>query len=156
MVTIAIPLTLAIADLYPLEGLDDVDNVFASFAEPCASAGDPYALSRLKAPEIISSTDALIDDMYANPRPVSDLYMPAIAVVRNVRSLIFHSAYNIQSWPGLAQHLHQAMQGNLTGVVNATMPKIDTNGGNKPDGSGFLTYPIWVGFMLVSTLFSSS
>ncbi|EIN04768.1 hypothetical protein PUNSTDRAFT_55444 [Punctularia strigosozonata HHB-11173 SS5] len=125
------------------EGLDDVDNVFASFARSCSGAGDACALSHLAPTEIVSATDALIDDLYLKPRPVFGLGQPAIATAQNVRDIVFRSVYSITSWPDLAVHLSEAFQGNFTGLVNVTMPKVDREGGSQPDDSRFVTYPIW-------------
>ncbi|TFK56596.1 alpha/beta-hydrolase [Heliocybe sulcata] len=132
---------------YPIEayheGLDNVDDVLSSFAHSCASAGDACPLSYMDAPSILSSIDNLINTLYTNPAPVTDLDVPAVATAANVRQLLFHSMYKIQTWPDLAEHIYNGLQGNFTGIVNATTSKVNPNGASLPDTSQFSTMPIY-------------
>ncbi|KDQ62976.1 hypothetical protein JAAARDRAFT_28963 [Jaapia argillacea MUCL 33604] len=125
------------------EGLDDIENVLSSFASACSSAGDACALSHLKPSEILFNIDQMLDYLYYNPTPITDLRTPTIATAANLRGLLFRSMYKIQTWPDLAAHLDQAFRGNFSGIVNATMPHIDGEGALKNDESTYSTQPIF-------------
>ncbi|KZT30760.1 hypothetical protein NEOLEDRAFT_1126381 [Neolentinus lepideus HHB14362 ss-1] len=132
---------------YPIEayheGLDNIDDVLSSFARSCASAGSSCALSHMDAPSILSSIDTLIDTLYANPVPVTDLQAPAVATAANFRQLLFGSMYRIQTWTDLAEHIYNGLQGNFSGIVKATTSKVNASGAYIPDASAYSTYPIY-------------
>jgi hypothetical protein len=54
--------------------------------------------------------------------------------------------YSITKWPELAEHLTAAFNGNYTGIVNATMEKVDAANVKKPDSSTFSSNAIFVSF----------
>jgi hypothetical protein len=81
--------------------------------------------------------------------PIYDLAVPAVATASNLRSLLFGAMYKVTSWPELAEHLSAMFTGNFTGVVNATVVKVDPEHAKKPDRSGYSTDVIFVRLVLL-------
>jgi hypothetical protein len=135
------------------EGLNNVDDVLVSFATSCYEAGlnctlnafPPNALLNFTSPEaLLSAIDITLDNLYAKPVPIYSLPTPAVATVSNFRRLLFSAMYNIGKWPALAEHLAAAFNGNFTGIVNATMQKVDAVNLQRSDSSRWANSVIFV------------
>lgn len=117
------------------EGLDNIDDVVEGFASHCHAAGDRCALGSFTKEEILDKIDGLIDDLYENPRAVTDLSLPAVATAANIRQILFSQIYGVSQWAGLADHFKNAFAGNFTGIVNATQQTPEADGFVRPDSS---------------------
>ena len=131
------------------EGLDNIDDVLVSFASSCLAAGANCTLNSgthkyASAGELLAKIDQTLDALYAKPVPVLDLDVPAVATAKNLREVMFGAMYSIKSWPVLAEHLQAAFSGNFSGIVNATMPRVNPAHVGQPDSTTPSTFPIFV------------
>jgi hypothetical protein len=146
-----------------IEGLDNVDDVLESFASSCHKAGSNCTLNSFRPNSVLNFTspvallsaiDTTLDNLYTKPAPVFDLPVPAVATASDIRGLLFNAMYSITKWPELAEHLAAAFNGNYTGIVHATMEKVDSANVKKPDGSTFSSNAIFVSFSFPAVSFS--
>lgn len=133
------------------EGLDNVDDVLSSFASSCIKAGKNCTLNSSPhnfstADGILSKIDDTLNSLYAHPVPILDLDIPAIATAANLRGLMFSAMYSISNWPNLAEHLQAAFNGNFTGLVNATLSRVDAKHAKERDSASSSTMAIFVSF----------
>lgn len=131
------------------EGLDNVDDVLSSFASSCLAAGANCTLNSgahkfASAGELLAKIDQTLDELYVKPVPVFDLDVPAVATANNLREVLFSAMYGIKNWPVLAEHLQAAFSGNFSGIMNATMPRVNPAHVGQPDSTTPSTLPIFV------------
>jgi hypothetical protein len=131
-----------------VEGLDDADNVLKLFTSSCVSAGRNCSLNTKykfeTGEQLLAKIDQTLDSLYTQPVPIFDLEVPAVATAANLRALLFRSMYSMASWPGLSEDLAAAFDGNFTGIVNRTQPRVSSEHVGKPDGSLFSTFAVTV------------
>lgn len=104
--------------------LEDIDPLFDAFAEACAGAGEACALSHLgSGPAILRALDGLIDSLYTSPVPaLSPSNVPGLLVRSyHARQAMFLAMYGVGSWPSLAASLADALKGNYTQLLQATL-----------------------------------
>lgn len=127
------------------QGLDDLENLYQTFATSCASHTDACALSSIgSGPDIISAIDKLIDNLYDHPEAVFGLGNPGVVEARDLRKIIFGSMYDIRAWPGLAQLVMPALNGTWSPLLQAAQVVIQPDAASKNDSSIFAAPAIYV------------
>lgn len=86
----------------------------------------------------------MLDNLYEKPVPILDLDIPAVATSSSLRGLMFHSLYTVGNWGTLAERLSEGLRGDFTGIVAATLSRVDPAQVLAPDSSAYTNPPIMV------------
>ncbi|KAH8830057.1 hypothetical protein DL96DRAFT_914986 [Flagelloscypha sp. PMI_526] len=120
-------------------GLEDIDQVFASFASACITAGPQncaLAESFDDSDHLLSAVDSLIDNLYYRPRPYFDALYPGVATAADIRQFLFTSAYKVENWPSVAIALNEALtRNNFTAIIEQVRPEMKNEFAGQNDTS---------------------
>jgi hypothetical protein len=142
-------------------GIEDIDEVLSSFASSCFAAGKNCTLNAFTPNSVFNFTrpaallqaiDTTLDALYAKPVPVYDLAVPSVVTASNLRTLLFQAMYSMARWPEYAERLAAVFNGNFTGLLNATMVKVNPEHAKRLDSSDFSVNVIFVRLSFIFSL----
>ena len=131
-----------------------MSDSFRVFASTCLSAGANCSLNAFNfssADALLDAIDKTVDELYASPVPIDDLYQPAVAIASDLLASLGNAMYSIDRWPLLADGLALAFTGNFTPIVSITRPWLSKSNVDPPGNSPYALNVISVRWLIHSS-----